>query len=179
MYTIPNGTLFRKNIKEYIKSRIYDLSNSTSNAMLYYISYNIETSIFNYTIRECELKRTIKKWENSIFVELYINKLRSIYINLSNPYIITNLLAMNITPQSLAFMTHQELNPDMWKSLIELKCKKDESKFNTVIQPSTDVYVCRKCKSRKCTYSAQQTRSSDEPMTIYVSCLNCGKNWAC
>lgn len=179
MYNIIDGILFRKNIKESLKGRIKEIAGHHTNALLYYISYNIETSIYNYTIQECISKRTIKKWENAIFVEIYINKLRSIYMNLANAYLIRNVLSMKILPQSLAFMTHQELNPDMWKSLIEMKCKKDESKFNTVIQPSTDVYVCRKCKSRKCTYSAQQTRSSDEPMTIYVSCLNCGKNWAC
>jgi transcription elongation factor S-II len=108
-----------------------------------------------------------------------MDKLRSVFSNLKNKDVVSKLLSRQFQPSEMAFMTHQQLNPDNWRILLELKQKRDESKFNVVIQPSTDVYVCRKCKSRKCTYSAQQTRSSDEPMTIYVSCLNCGKNWAC
>ena len=38
-------------------------------------------------------------------------------------------------------------------------------------------FKCHKCRSTKCTFYALQTRSSDEPMTLFVTCLNCGKNW--
>ena len=40
-------------------------------------------------------------------------------------------------------------------------------------------FTCNKCKSNKTTYYQLQTRSADEPMTTYVSCLNCGKRWKC
>lgn len=149
------------------------------NEFIDYLSQNIEKSVFNYAIKDTASKKTIKKWENPIFVQIYIDKLRSVFSNLKNIDVVHKLASGHFLPSKIAFMTHQELNPENWRILLELKQKRDESKFNVVIQPSTDVYVCRKCKSRKCTYSAQQTRSSDEPMTIYVSCLNCGKNWAC
>lgn len=38
-------------------------------------------------------------------------------------------------------------------------------------------FKCYKCKSNKCTFYALQTRSSDEPMTLFVTCLTCGNNW--
>ncbi len=38
-------------------------------------------------------------------------------------------------------------------------------------------FVCRKCKGVRTTHYALQTRSSDEPMTIFVCCLNCGNRW--
>jgi transcription elongation factor S-II len=38
-------------------------------------------------------------------------------------------------------------------------------------------FKCHKCRSSKCTFYALQTRSSDEPMTLFVTCLNCGNNW--
>ena len=38
-------------------------------------------------------------------------------------------------------------------------------------------FVCRKCGGNKTTFYALQTRSSDEPMTLFVSCLTCGKRW--
>jgi transcription elongation factor S-II len=177
MYVIHDPNQFRCNIVTILEN-IFIHSNLSS-SLSYYITQNIEKSIYNYTIKESVVKKTIKKWENPIFVHIYIDKLRSIFMNLKNTMILHKIITFEIMPQNIAFMTHQELNPENWKILLDLKYKRDESKFNVIIQPSTDVYVCRKCKSRKCTYSAQQTRSSDEPMTIYVSCLNCGKNWAC
>ena len=38
-------------------------------------------------------------------------------------------------------------------------------------------FTCSKCKSKKCTYYEMQTRSADEPATIFITCLDCGKNW--
>ena len=74
-------------------------------------------------------------------------------------------------------MTHQELCPEKWGALIEAKAKRDKNKFETNIAAATDTFTCRKCKSKKCTYYALQTRSSDEPMTIFVTCLDCGQRW--
>jgi len=40
-------------------------------------------------------------------------------------------------------------------------------------------FKCGRCKSMKTTYYQMQTRSADEPMTVFVSCLNCERNWKC
>jgi len=44
---------------------------------------------------------------------------------------------------------------------------------------ATDQFKCYKCKKRKCTYYEMQTRSADEPMTTFVTCLSCGNRWKC
>ena len=36
------------------------------------------------------------------------------------------------------------------------------------------MYTCPKCKSRKVTNFAMQTRSADEPMTVFCTCIKCG-----
>ena len=74
-------------------------------------------------------------------------------------------------------MTHQELNPDKWTTLIEAKAKRDANKFETNIAAATDTFTCRKCKGNQCTYYQMQTRSADEPMTCYISCVLCGNRW--
>lgn len=40
-------------------------------------------------------------------------------------------------------------------------------------------FVCRRCKGNKTTHYSLQTRSSDEPMTVFVNCLTCGARWRC
>jgi transcription elongation factor S-II len=105
-----------------------------------------------------------------------MDRLRSIFINLKNDNLIHNIKTGEITPQSIAFMTHQEMNPIRWKQLIENKMKRDENKYNTNLEASTDMFTCKRCKSKRCTYYELQTRSADEPATIFVTCLDCGKN---
>ena len=38
-------------------------------------------------------------------------------------------------------------------------------------------FTCKKCKSKKTTYTQAQTRSADEPMTTFVTCLSCDFRW--
>jgi DNA-directed RNA polymerase subunit M/transcription elongation factor TFIIS len=40
-------------------------------------------------------------------------------------------------------------------------------------------FTCVRCKSKKTSYYQLQTRSADEPMTTFVTCLNCDRNWKC
>lgn len=141
------------------------------------IAINMEKGIYNYAIKEANSKKIIKKWDNPYFAILYIDRLRSIYFNIKNPELLQQIKNKDITPQTVAFMTHQELNPEHWKELIDKKIKRDANKFTMNIQASTDMFTCKKCRSKKCTYYELQTRSADEPATIFVTCLDCGKNW--
>lgn len=138
---------------------------------------NLEKGVFNYAIKESNTRKIVKKWENPAFSQLYLDRLRSIYINLKNDDLIQQIKNKEILPQSIAFMTHQELNPAHWKILIDRKIKRDASKYSNNIQASTDMFTCKKCKSKRCTYYELQTRSADEPATIFVTCLDCGKHW--
>jgi len=138
---------------------------------------NLEKGVFNYSLKEASSKKLIKKWENGAFVQLYLDRLRTIYINLKNDEVLTMLQNKELLPQTFAMMTHQEMNPTHWKTLLDQKIKRDANKFTTNIQASTDMFTCKKCKSKRCTYYEMQTRSADEPATIFVTCLDCGKNW--
>ena len=167
MYKITNPEQFRSNICKKLQFIIEDETNTV----------NLEKGIFNYTIKESNTKKIIKKWENPLFTQIYVDKLRSIYINLKNEDFLKQIKNNEISTRNVAFLTHQEINPDHWKDNIEKKIKRDASKFNTEIEASTDMFTCKKCKSKKCTYYELQTRSADEPMTIFVNCLSCGAHF--
>jgi transcription elongation factor S-II len=85
----------------------------------------------------------------------------------------------DILPHTIAFMTHQEMLPERWEKMIQEKIKRDKHKFEAKVEASTDTFTCRKCRSKKCTYFQQQTRSADEPMTTFVTCLQCDARWKC
>jgi transcription elongation factor S-II len=143
-------------------------------------SLNLEKAIFNFTINECNQKNIKpKKWNNIHFSQLYIDHFRTIYWNLKNTNILEKINENSIKPYEFSFMTHQEINPDRWKTLIDKKIKKDKAKYEDNLEAATDTFTCNKCKQKKCTYYQMQTRSADEPMTTFVTCLNCGARWKC
>ena len=141
------------------------------------IAINIEKGVYNFAIKEATFRKIVKKWENPFFAQLYLDRLRVIYINLKNPDLLQQIETGELTPNVLAYMTHQEMNPEQWKIMIDRKTKRDESKFAARVEASTDMFTCKKCKSKRCTYYELQTRSADEPATIFITCLDCGKNY--
>ena len=165
---IENPELFRSNIRKKIDEKLQNEKNSS----------NLEKGIFNYTLKEADQRKIVKKWDNKYFIQIYLDRLRAIYTNL-NDTIIEQITSGAIKPHIVAFMTHQELNPEKWAALIDAKSKRDANKFETNIAAATDTFTCRKCKGNQCTYYQMQTRSADEPMTVYISCCNCGNRWKC
>ena len=145
----------------------------------YKICKNLEIAIYNFSIQESNKNKIIKKWDNNQFVNIYLQKLKSIIFNLKNDLLKKKVIDKEIKPQELVFMTHQEMRPDLWNYLIEEKKIRDENKYTPKLEASTDDFTCFKCKSKKCSYYQLQTRSADEPMTTFVSCLECGNRWKC
>jgi transcription elongation factor S-II len=171
-YEIKNPTTFRQGMRtKFVENFCEPHGIDTKFAV------NLEIGAFNFTIQESNKLKLIKKWDNPAFVTLYINRLRTLFVNLNNLELINLVKNEELTSKVLAFMTHQEMNPAHWKDMIEQKMRRDAVKFSTNVEAMTDMFVCKKCKSRKCTYYELQTRSADEPSTIFISCLDCGKHW--
>jgi transcription elongation factor S-II len=174
MMKVENPVDFRANVsKQLEKYFINDSEKCVSNAR------NLEKGIFNWTIKEAGNRRVIKEWSNPHFVRLYADHLRTIYTNLSNKELTELVDTGVIKSHEIAFMTHQEMQPRRWDKMLAEKAVRDKNAFEQNIEASTDLFTCRKCRSKKCTYYALQTRSADEPMTTFVSCLNCGCRWKC
>jgi transcription elongation factor S-II len=163
---ISNPDTFRTNIRTQLNKKLDNEKHST----------NLEKGIYNYTLKEADRRRVVKKWDNKYFVQIYTDRLRSVFMNLT-PEILEQVKTEVIKPHIVAFMTHQELAPDKWSELIDAKSKRDKNKFEVNIEAATDTFTCRKCKSNKCSYYLQQVRSADEPMTVFIQCLDCGQRW--
>ena len=143
------------------------------------IAINIEKGIYNYSIQTANKKNLIKKWNNEQFVTIYIQKLKMIMNNIIHPELLNKITNKTIKAHLIAFMTHEDMRPDLWEELIAIKKIKNENKFCPKIEASTDEFTCFKCKENKCTYYQLQTRSADESMTTFVTCIPCGNRWKC
>ena len=163
MQTITDPIKFRENVKEKLFDILKDKKRST----------NLEKGIYNYSVRYADTHKLVKKWESKYFTHIYISHLRTIITNIKN----NEKLKAHPKPQEIAFMTHQEMNPKKWKALIEAKKMRDQEKYAPKMDANTDNFECRKCKSNRCSYYQLQTRSADEPMTTFVTCIDCGNRW--
>ena len=74
-------------------------------------------------------------------------------------------------------MSSYELYPENWKELSDKQLIREQKILEGNKSRATDQFKCKKCGKRECTYYEMQTRSADEPMTIFITCLNCGKHW--
>jgi len=136
------------------------------------VSENVEIGVYNYSVRFAKERNIVKKWTNKLFVEIYLSKVKMLLANMTH-----SLIHSTPNPHLVAFMTHQELNPAKWKSLMDKHDKMKEHLFTDSTTANTNDITCFKCKQTNCSYYQLQTRSADESMTTYVMCLDCGNKW--
>ena len=127
----------------------------------------------------------------------YIDKARSICFNLKkNEKLAIQVLLGHVDPVSLvnysteqlASEESQEERKEVTKKLVDSRRldwdKAHEEKINKQCGITGDLlnaslFTCGRCKSIKTTSTQKQTRSADEPMTVFVLCTNCGNRWKC
>ncbi|KAI9927848.1 hypothetical protein ASPWEDRAFT_557759 [Aspergillus wentii DTO 134E9] len=114
--------------------------------------------------------------------EQYRTKMRSLFQNLknkSNPTLRTRVLNNDVSAEDFVRMSHDELMSAEQREK-EQRIKKENMDKAMVAQAERSISTslqCGKCGQRKVTYTEAQTRSADEPMTLFCTCLNCGKSW--
>ncbi|KAI4302637.1 hypothetical protein MLD38_038358 [Melastoma candidum] len=109
-------------------------------------------------------------------------KYRSIMFNLkdpNNPDLRRKVLLGQVNPERLITMTPEEMASVQRQR--ENKQIKEKALFDCERggppKATTDQFKCGRCGQRKTTYYQLQTRSADEPMTTFVTCVNCNNHW--
>lgn len=146
-------------------------------------SKQIEKGIYNYCIDYANKHNIKKDWNNNGFKTIYKNKVISMYSNLKpdsyieNKRLIERLRDKEFKANELASMDPQYTFPENWKELLDKKNRRDKVLYEVSKETVSSMFTCGRCKKKECTYYQLQTRSADEPMTTFVTCLNCGKRW--
>ena len=170
-----------KSLKDPIRRKYIDLFTTEVNDQT--IALKLEQSIYNMSIYSARERCIKRRWDNVLFHRLYVSKIRSVYSNISetsyiqNPDFKQKLLSGEIDPNKLDKLSVYDIYPDNWSELLDKKIQRDKLKYEMKPTAMTDQFKCRKCGSRSCSYYEVQTRSADEPMTQFISCLDCGNRW--
>lgn len=145
--------------------------------------HNLEKGIYNSALEESNTRGVMKNWDNPAFKNIYLATARRTMNNLSPKTYVKNLRLLDrlkegeFEVQQVPFMTFDELCPDNWRTDIEKRFKRENRLLEGDKSMATDAYKCSRCKKAQCLTQELQTRSSDEPMTLFVLCVNCGKQW--
>lgn len=130
----------------------------------------IEKGIFEFTIlysisHNCPLTFIPKNYESK-FIEIYENLEQNMYLYDK----IMNDDTFEL--YNVAFLKNSELNPKKWKKILDKQIYREWKEKNVEF---TDEYECDRCGQRKSRITQQQNRGTDEAMTIFVSCVVCGR----
>lgn len=144
---------------------------------------DLEKGIFNYSIEEGKRRGVRCVWDNPDFQTIYTSSAMRSISNLDtttyvqNPRLKSRLLEGEFKPHDIPFMSYSDLYPEKWHDMLEMATKREAKMLEVDKSMATDMFKCTKCGKRQCTYYEMQTRSADEPMTQFIRCLNCGKQW--
>ena len=115
--------------------------------------------------------------------EVYTEQFREILGSLknsTNQLLCDRVVSRSITAERLVSMSSEELASPAQKEERKEEMKEHMLNVKTAEEQGTmsDMFTCGRCKESKvCIERQMQTRSADEPMTLYLKCMNCGKRW--
>jgi DNA-directed RNA polymerase subunit M/transcription elongation factor TFIIS len=159
-------------------SNIFDLDEGDS------LCTDLEKCIVRHSKQTIEKGNGVAAWDNHKFTNIYKHKFLNLKRALSSNSIIRDRVKnREVSVVEVVAMRPEQLQPEgAYAKAVEDNVHKEmqkEQMIQQAVENHVGFFTCVKCKSIKTTYYQLQTRSADEPMTVYVSCLNCGKRWKC
>jgi transcription elongation factor S-II len=143
----------------------------------------LERGIYNTALAEAKDHGVRRHWDNPEFVAVYKTIARRTVANVDpaayvgNARLLERLKEGEFTADAIAAMTHRELYPEHWQELADEQLKRETTMLEGSNEEGSDMFKCKRCGKSRTRYWEMQTRSADEPMTIFIRCLNCGKEW--
>jgi transcription elongation factor S-II len=143
----------------------------------------LELAILQSAMTDSTNKQVFKHFDNSLFQTVYMQSLRRFIGNLDpnsyvkNAFLLKKIIQKDLTIDNLATMNIMDYSPTLYTELNDRMLLREKQQLEGNKALATDLFKCGRCHKRECTYYELQTRSADEPMTKFISCLNCGNHW--
>jgi DNA-directed RNA polymerase subunit M/transcription elongation factor TFIIS len=149
---------------------LYDPKNENNKSfadMLYVV-------IYNYVLN------TYKDKSNNTLMVMFKYKLNKIvsYLDSESPLYDPTLFTSDTGTIEYKYMYDKikdVFSNRYWDDLKKIEIKRQS--VRDIKEPNTNI-LCKKCNIRSIYVYEKQVRSSDEAMTQFYSCLNCGNKWS-
>jgi DNA-directed RNA polymerase subunit M/transcription elongation factor TFIIS len=141
------------------------------------MAMEFEESIFNKTKDIADNREIEMYWENERFLDVYNSQFIKVVNHINGVVkcgLIKRVMKGELEPVMICYYDISYISPESWK--------KERNKHRISLQQkinwkTTELYDCSVCKNSKCYYFARQTRSPDEPITVFITCKECGHHW--
>jgi DNA-directed RNA polymerase subunit M/transcription elongation factor TFIIS len=134
------------------------------------VAVNIEKSIFNTAIERAEEYGIDADWEKLSFKNIYSNLVMQVEIFLTSEKVRQKIKDKTLNSREIAKELPHNIFPEEW-------CEFEENSTLNVEDVEDGVFTCHSCGSKKTSYYSLQTRSADEPMTNFITCVICKNRW--
>ena len=132
-------------------------------------SNEVETAILKKCAADAQQWFIDQSWDNPVFLNLYRNRAIDLYRYKG--------LMPTMTVDEFVHSTPLTQNPERWAEIAQSTSEKEKATHSKK-QTASIFLFCKRCKKKsRCDYYQMQTRSADEPMTTFVTCLDCDKRW--
>jgi DNA-directed RNA polymerase subunit M/transcription elongation factor TFIIS len=126
--------------------------------------------------KECNIS---VDWYSDGFADIYITfcaKIMNLFYEKDDMSIsaMNRLLSGDIAPELLSNMRITDICPEQHSKFLESL----NERFNVqVIEKSSSLYRCKKCKKNQCKIERMYDRALDEGQSIKITCLFCKYSW--
>lgn len=132
-------------------------------------SEELENAILNRCIADAQRWFVDIDWKSHAFTEMVRNRAIALYG--------ARKLLETMSPEEFANTSDVDRHPERWMEKLRQVAERDKALYSRKVTASMQMY-CSACKKKtNCDYYQMQTRSADEPMTTFVTCLECDKRW--
>lgn len=146
---------------------------------------NTEKSILNHAVKITKNRMEQVSWENPNFRARYAQIYRKVKANLTttpaSKTLFSRLKNKEILPTDIASMRYEDMDPELTTFIqeeMDLIWKKDRWNPESIPKHQNNgLLKCGRCGSNNVSYFERQTRSADEPMTVFATCDKCGNKW--
>jgi len=132
-------------------------------------SNEVETAILKKCVADAQEWFIDQAWDNPVFLNLYRNRAIDLYRY--------RQLMPTMTVEAFVNSTPLLQNPERWAEIVQNTTEKEKATHSKK-QTASIIMDCRRCRKKtRCDYYQMQTRSADEPMTTFFTCLECDLRW--
>ena len=143
----------------------------------------IERAVLTNAMTDADVKFVVKHFDNTLFQVCYTSAARRLVVNLDpstyihNTHLLQKIKQKDLQIEHLATMSVMDYAPSLYSGLQDRMLLREQRQLEGNKAMATDMFKCNRCGKRETTFYELQTRSADEPMTKFITCVNCGKRW--
>ena len=145
------------------------------------ICVNLEKSTHNWAVKKTESLYDTPASDNHRHMSRYKHKFLEIQHNLKNsPNLKERIVSGNLKSNKVFELPLENLWPGgPYSKAKDQGIKRDMAKdYNLANEKDyKGLFKCSRCRGYKTTYYELQTRSADEPMTVFITCHVCKLTW--